>query len=436
MGEINLPITKTGLAYIDNFDEVIPDFLNDFPLYYHPNTGQFYQFINDTGIFLLLEENDVRRLIYQYLQDCWNPKLENSMLASLPVYAKVIKEFNDVPNIIVCQNGVFCLDDLELKKFSPKYHSTFRLEAPYNPDADAPTYDRFLNDISCKDTVLVDTFNELLGYVLCSSIQAEKLIIMNGFGANGKSTYLNLLTAFVGVDNVSNISINEINGKAFSRHFIADKRLNLIYEGETDMVMSGLMRGAVKQIVTGDPTSAEIKMGKNYSFIPKLKLIMATNTFPQIDKIPDHATTRRILILPFNNHFPAGQADKNMLNKLLAEQSGILNRAIEGLLRLKQNSWKFSYEANSQQLLQEMICSEFPVFEFAKERIVANKAKRLTYSELRQEFKIWCNKNKLTPILSDREFAAELKDSLHKLNIPFELAKGGGDRGLAGITFK
>ena len=255
-----------------------------------------------------LEENDVRRLIYQYLQDCWNPKLENSILTSLPVYAKVIKEFNDVKDIIVCKNGVFCLDDLQLKKFSSKYHSTFRLEAPYNPDANASTYDKFLKDISCNDAVLVDTFNELLGYVLCSSIQAEKLIIMNGFGANGKSTYLNLLTAFVGVDNVSNISINEINGKAFSRHFIADKRLNLIYEGETDMVMSGLMRGAVKQIVTGDPTSAEIKMGKNYSFIPKLKLIMATNTFPQIDKIPDHATARRLLILPFNNHF---SADKN-----------------------------------------------------------------------------------------------------------------------------
>lgn len=436
MGEINLPITKTGLAYIDNFDEVIPDFLNDFPLYYHPNTGQFYQFINDTGIFLLLEENDVRRLIYQYLQDCWNPKLENSILASLPVYAKVIKEFNDVKDIIVCKNGVFCLDNLQLKKFSSKYHSTFRLEAPYNPDANASTYDKFLKDISCNDAVLVDTFNELLGYVLCSSIQAEKLIIMNGFGANGKSTYLNLLTAFVGVDNVSNISINEINGKAFSRHFIADKRLNLIYEGETDMVMSGLMRGAVKQIVTGDPTSAEIKMGRNYSFIPKLKLVMSTNMFPKIDKIPDHATVRRLLILPFNNHFSADKADKDMLNKLLTEQSGILNRAIEGLIRLKKNSWKFSYEEKSQQLLQDMICTEFPIFEFAKERIVANENERLYYNELRQEFKRWCNKNGLTPILSDNEFAASLKQSLNKLNIPFELAKGGGDRGLAGITFK
>lgn len=436
MAEINLSFTKNGLAYIENFDEVIPDFLNEYPLYYHPTTGQFLQYKSDIGIFTLLEENTVRRLILDYLGDCWNPKIENSILASLPVYAKVIKEFNDVPNIIVCQNGVFCLDDLELKKFSPKYHSTFRLEAPYSPDADAPTYDRFLNDISCKDTVLVDTFNELLGYVLCSSIQAEKFIIMNGFGANGKSTYLNLLTSFVGIDNVSNISINEINNKAFSRHFIADKRLNLIYEGETDMVMSGLMRGAVKQIVTGDPTSAEIKGGRIYSFIPKLKLITAINFFPKIDKIPDHATARRLLILPFNNHFPAGKADKDMLNKLLTEQSGILNRAIEGLIRLKKNSWKFSYEVNSQQLLQDMICLEFPVFEFVKDRIVANENERLYYSELRQEFKIWCNKNKLTPILSDREFAAELKDSLHKLNIPFELAKGGGDRGLAGITFK
>lgn len=436
MGEVFLPTNNSGLSYIDNFAEVIPDFLNNFPIYYHPKTAQFYQYINDTGIFLLLEENDVRRLIYQYLQDCWNPKLENSMLASLPVYAKVIKEFNDVKDIIVCKNGVFCLEDLQLKKFSSKYHSTFRLEAPYNPDANASTYDKFLKDISCNDAVLVDTFNELLGYVLCSSIQAEKLIIMNGFGANGKSTYLNLLTAFVGVDNISNISINEINNKAFSRHFIADKRLNLIYEGETDMVMSGLMRGAVKQIVTGDPTSAEIKGGRIYTFIPKLTLITAINFFPKLDKIPDHATARRLLILPFNNHFPAGKADKDMLNKLLAEQSGILNRAIEGLLRLKQNSWKFSYEEKSQKILLDMITSEFPTFEFAKERIVADTDQRLTYNELRQEFRIWCTKNNLAPILSDKEFAAELKQSLQKLDIPFDVSKSGGDRGLKGITFK
>lgn len=436
MGEVFLPTTKSGLSYIDNFAEVIPDFLNDYPLYYHSTTGQYYQYINDTGIFLLLEENDVRRLIHQYLQECWNPKLESSILASLPVYAKAIKELDDVPNIIVCQNGVFCLDDLELKKFSPKYHSTFRLEAPYNPDADAPTYDRFLKEISCNDTVLVDTFNELLGYVLSIYTKCEKFITMCGYGANGKSTYLNLLASFIGLHNISNISINEINGKAFARHFIADKRLNIIYEGESDMVMSELMRGAVKQIVTGDPTSAEIKMGRNYSFIPKLKLIMATNTFPRIDKIPDHATVRRLLILPFNNHFTADKADKDMLKKLLTEQSGILNRAIEGLIRLKENSWKFSYEEKSQKILLDMITSEFPTFEFSKERIMADNSKRLTYHELRQEFRIWCNKNHLTPTLSDKEFAAELKQSLQKLDIPFDVSKSGGDRGLKGITFK
>lgn len=240
----------------------------------------------------------------------------------------------------------------------------------------------------------------------------------------------------MGLHNISNISVNEINSKAFSRHFIADKRLNIIYEGESDMVMSELMRGAVKQIVTGDPTSAEIKGGRNYSFIPKLKLIMATNTFPRIDKIPDHATVRRLLILPFNNHFSADKADKDMLNKLLAEQSGILNRAIEGFIRLKENSWKFSYEEKSQKILLDMITSEFPTFEFAKERIVADTDQRLTYNELRQEFRIWCTKNNLAPILSDKEFAAELKQSLQKLDIPFDVSKSGGDRGLKGITFK
>ena len=81
-----------------------------------------------------------------------------------------------------------------------------------------------------------------------------------------------------------------------------------------------------------------------------------------------------------------------------------------------------------------MITSEFPTFEFSKERIMADNSKRLTYHELRQEFRIWCTQNNLAPILSDKEFAAELKQSLHKLNIPFDVSKSGGDRGIKGIT--
>lgn len=433
---LRLPVTKSGLAYIDEFDVVMPDFLKEFPLYYYPITAQFYRYEEDTGTYSALEENEVRRAILLYLGNCWNPRIENSMLSSLPVYAKVIKELNDKKDILVCKNGVLSLEDLKLRNFSRKYHATFGLDVPYDPSATAKTYDAFLGDIACEDKVLVDTINELLGYILCSSIQAEKLIILTGSGANGKSTFLNLVTAFIGVENVSNISVTEINAKAFARHFIADKRLNLMFEAEHDMTLSGLMRGAVKQIVTGDPTSAEIKMGKAYSFIPKLKLVMATNTFPKVDRIPDHATARRLLILPFNNHFPPEKADKSMLNKLLAEQSGILNRAIEGLVRLRENEWRFSYELKSQKLLQEMVCVEFPIFEFVKEKIAPNASTHLTYKELRAEYSVWCKKNGIVNILSDNQFAAQFKDSLTRLGIPHDDSKSGGERGRSGITWK
>ncbi len=436
MGEISLPLTKNGLAYIVDFNEVLDDFLNDYPLYFYPTTAQFYQYKEAVGLFRVLEENEVRRYILLYLGDYWNPKIENSMLNALPVYAKVIKELNDKKDVIVCKNGVLSLEDLKLRSFSRKYHATFGLDVPYDPKAVAETYDAFLVDIACGDKVLVDTLNELLGYILCSSIEAEKCIILCGSGANGKSTFLNLVTAFVGVENISNISVTEINAKSFARHFLADKRLNIIYEAESDMTISGLMKGAVKQIVTGDATSAEIKGGKVYSFIPKVKILAATNVFPKIDRIPDHATARRLLILPFNNHFSPDKARKNMLSLLLNEQAGILNRAIEGLLRLKNNGWKFSYEQKSQQHLRDMVCSEFPVFEFVEEKIVADTESRVTYQVLRNAFLKWCKQNGVTSLRSEREFASELKQSLAKLDIPYDKSKSGGERGISGIALK
>ena len=202
------------------------------------------------------------------------------------------------------------------------------------------------------------------------------------------------------------------------------------------MTISGLMKGAVKQIVTGDATSAEIKGGKVYSFIPKVKILAATNVFPKIDRIPDHATARRLLILPFNNHFSPDKARKNMLSLLLNEQAGILNRAIEGLLRLKNNGWKFSYEQKSQQHLRDMVCSEFPVFEFVEEKIVADAESRVTYQVLRNAFLKWCKQNGVTSLLSEREFASELKQSLAKLDIPYDKSKSGGERGISGIALK
>lgn len=430
---MEFPTDNKGLAYVEDFDAVMGDFLQQNPLRYHPPSGLYYIFDNNRGCYNVLDDNQTKRKIKKYLGGVWNPKVEASFLAALPVYAKTIKDFNNLKNKLICKNGVLDLERKVLLPFSPKYYSTFALNVEYRKDAVCPTYERFKRDIACGNPALMATYDELLGYIISDSMDAEKLFCMGGSGSNGKSTYMALLTSFLGGDSVSTIPIKEINGRPFSRHFLANKKLNIIYEGESSMTISNLFSGTVKSIITGDPISAEIKMGKCYSFVASCKLVMATNTLPRIDTIPDYAILRRYLILPFNNTFTAENVDKGMGQKLLAEQSGILNRAVEGLERLKKNQYVFSCEEDSKEYLRNMIKEEYPVFEFAEQRIIADEEKRVSYNVMRTAYRSWCITNGVPYLISEREFASQIKQYLSSKRIPYDTFKAGNDRGITGI---
>jgi len=74
--------------------------------------------------------------------------------------------------------------------------------------------------------------------------------------------------------------------------------------------------------------------------------------------------------------------------------------------------------------------------EFVEEKIVADAESRVTYQVLRNAFLKWCKQNGVTSLLSEREFASELKQSLAKLDIPYDKSKSGGERGISGIALK
>jgi len=68
-----------------------------------------------------------------------------------------------------------------------------------------------------------------------------------------------------------------------------------------------------------------------WQFWPTHKLFLATNHKPTV-KGTDHAIWRRLKLVPFTVSIPAGQQDKQLLEKLQAEWPGILAWAVEGCL--------------------------------------------------------------------------------------------------------
>ncbi|MBE5949533.1 MAG: hypothetical protein E7261_10970 [Lachnospiraceae bacterium] len=433
-------INEYGKYVIDDYSLFMEDFFNTYTVVYSLQKNLYYLYDDSTGIYFEWSEILQKQTIKEYLDlidtSMWTPKLERQILSAIPANVSVVAKMDCKKNILTLSNGVLNLKTLQLVKFSKKNLSTWRLNIAYNPYAKSPRYDKFIEEISCGDETMMLSLNEIMGYVLDESIKAHKLFIFCGDGSNGKSLFCDILSAMLADKNVSNIPITELNQKAFSRHFISDKRVNIVYENDTKMKLSQLFSGITKSIVTGDKINAEIKGGANYSFTSHLKMIIATNVLPEIDTIPNTAVTRRYLIIPFSAYFGPEKADKNLFSTLQKEAEGILIRAIEGMKRLQEQDYVFSYQKKSDKYLMHMVNDAFPVVGFVNEKIVVNPKGKVLYSDLRKAYSEYCNEKGAYEIYIGNEFPVQVKKILRDRNVRVEPLKSNGDRGLRGIQLK
>jgi len=95
--------------------------------------------------------------------------------------------------------------------------------------------------------------------------------------------------------------------------------------------LGALADDVLKIITGGDPLTGSRKYEHTRTFMPKFKLWMAANHLPKVRDYTE-AFWRRVILLPFTEHFSGAQADKQLTAKLKNEMQGILNWAIEGCL--------------------------------------------------------------------------------------------------------
>lgn len=157
----------------------------------------------------------------------------------------------------------------------------------------------------------------------------QHLPILYGEGANGKSTLVGVLMAIMGdyagtlPDTLLMVGRNEhpcekadLQGKRF------------MAASETPATAKFNMP-VVKQ-VTGEVTIKARKMHGNYYEFPRThKLLLQTNNKPRVME-DSEAVWRRLKLIPFNVIIPEPERDPKLLDKLLAEKSGILNWLLVG----------------------------------------------------------------------------------------------------------
>lgn len=255
----------------------------------------------------------------------------NEILAHVrrQTYKKRI-DVQEEKNKICLENGVLNLENLKIISHSPKLLFYNKLPVQYIKEADCPVIKKFLSEIVADDDILI--LQEIAGYSLYKNYSIHKAIMLVGAGANGKSTFINLLKSFLGQENCVSIPLHYLEEDKFALANLHGKLANLF----ADLPSRALKQTSIfKMLVGEDLIPAEKKFKDKFFFTNYAKQIFSCNQVPQSPDDSD-AFFRRWVILNFPNQFLNSKADKNLLSKISTSQelSGFLNFAIEGLKRL------------------------------------------------------------------------------------------------------
>lgn len=282
------------------------------------------------------------------------------------------------------KNGLLDLETLELLPHDPKLQTIIQLPVEYHPDADCSVIDAFFKAVVPEDAIPV--IEEMSGYCLVPTMKYEKALLLYGEGGNGKGTYIAVLTALLGPQNVANVSFQDLSENRFASSELFGKLANL-HADIPNKVLENSSR--FKELVSGDQIRAEEKNKPAFSFRNRAKLIFSANELPP-SKDNTEGFHRRLLTIPFPNKF----TDRELRKKLFTPEalSGFLLRALQGLQRLqKQDGFTVSETIN--QSVEEYRKSSDTVARFIDECCIFDPeemaGKQATYDAYRSMCQMW-----------------------------------------------
>lgn len=245
------------------------------------------------------------------------------------------REWDRDPWLLNCENGTIDLDCGEIKPHNQHDRITKLINIKYNSEAVAPRWAQFLQEVTDGQHELIKFLQRAAGYSLTGDTREQCIFILYGKGANGKSTFLETLSALLGEYGTKTatdtLMVKRTNTIPNDIAALRGTRFVTAIEAEDGQ---RLAESRIKQMTGGDTMTARYLYGEYFQFRPTFKLWLATNHKPDI-RGTDLAIWRRIRLVPFTVTIPEAKQDKSLQQQLRAELPGILTWAVQGC-----NEWR------------------------------------------------------------------------------------------------
>lgn len=296
-------------------------------------------------------------------------------------------------------NGILDIDSLELLPKDSGLLLLNKIPHAWNPEAKSALVDETFNRIARGDDSVIANLWEMYGLAMYRGHDVSRMVLLQGNGANGKSTLLDTLKTLLGADNCFSLSVHEL-GEKFQL-VPAMGKLALIGDDISSDFVNAKACSVMKKFVTGETVSDQYKGGETFQFSPYATLIYSCNEVPRFADA-SFGFERRVHPIPLSASFtPHDEGyDPRLKQKLSAEEclEYAIVKAVEALRRCRE-----TMELTPNELSAGMKAEVIQNNDFVQAFLADAKNKGIdfvgmTNTKAYERFVDWCGQNRRDPI--------------------------------------
>jgi len=296
-----------------------------------------------------------------------------------------LQRTGEAEQVLAARNGVVA--GRKLVPHTPRRFNLFSLPFDYDPEAEAPAWQVFLDQVLPQDQQAQDFLGEWFGYVLSGRTEQQKMAALIGKKRSGKGTIGRVLGALLGKDHVSGLNLGTLSGTFGLEPFIG-----------AALAVASDVRWHSRSI--GDAVQILLEVsGEDHVTVPRknksawkgrlgVRFMLMSNDTPTFSD-RSGALVDRMLYVSFKQSF-FGREDTGLTEKLMGELPGILNWALDGLERLDARGCFTQPESGRDEMEATRRLAD-PIGAFVEDWCEIGPDKSIDLGHLYVKYRNWCD---------------------------------------------
>ena len=317
----------------------------------------------------------------------------------------VLKLTEEPPPVINCRNGELWIGEggsVQLRPHRFDSYLTYVLDVSYVLGARCPRFDKALLDIfadasypdptdpegrrKISDAAAVARhFAEFIGYTIQPRRDIACYFMLRGGGNNGKTKLVQTIERLINKRAIYSDRLANIEQDKFAIGSLAGKLILLDDDVDTG---TRIPDGFLKKVSERKVLTGQLKFKDSFEFVATCVPVMLANNYPLCADL-SLGQRRRAKIIPFDHTFTKADQDDTLFPYIWnQEMPGVLNRAIEGLQRLRRRGG-FDEPESCIRARQEWLAAANPLVTFVTERCLDDHTARVPLKAFYERFCEW-----------------------------------------------